>query len=80
MILIKCIFGALHNTESFKKYGFKQISTWVGVLIFICVFDDDLLVLVHNVLTSANLSEKLATGLAGAILVLFNKWGKNGKV
>lgn len=73
MNLIKKALKSLHTSQSFKKHGFKQISTWVGVFIFICIFDNDLLVLVHNVLTSANLTEKLTTGIAGAILVLFNK-------
>jgi uncharacterized membrane protein len=76
MIFVKKVLRAFHSSESFKKHGFKQISTWAGVLIFICVFDNDLLVLVHNVLTDANLAEKLGTGLAGLALVWFNKLEK----
>lgn len=74
--LLKKALKAFHSTESFKKHGFKQISTWAGILVFICVFDNDLLVLVHNVLTDANLAEKIAGGLGGAILVLFNRIDK----
>ena len=65
--------GYLHSTESFKKYGLKQISTWIGVIVFICLFDNDLLTLVHNVLTDANLAEKIAAGLGGFVLIMFNK-------
>jgi hypothetical protein len=68
--------GIFHTVESFKKYGFKQLSTWAGIAIFILLFEDDLMGLVHNILRSANLSEKLATGLAGFVLVSFNKLGK----
>lgn len=81
MNLIKKTVKSFHTSKSFKKHGFKQISTWAGIFVFVCIFDNDLLVLVHNVLTSANLAEKLATGLAGLALVLFNKCGGgNGKI
>jgi len=69
----RCMF---HTIESFKKHGLKQISTWSGIAIFIFLFEDDLMGLVHNILRSANLAEKLATGLAGFVLVSFNKLGK----
>lgn len=72
----KKIKDAFHTIESFKKHGFKQVSTWMGVIIFICVFNNDLLMLVHRILISENLAEKLATGLAGFVLVWFNKLGK----
>jgi len=77
MNLLEKLLKCLHNKESFKNCGFKQISTWVGILIFICVFDNDLLVLVHNVLTDANLAEKIATGLGGFVLIMFNKKENN---
>lgn len=73
MKAVKKIKGAFHTCQSFKKCGLKQVSTWVGIIIFVCVFDNDLLALVHNVLNNANLSEKLATGLSGLALVWFNK-------
>lgn len=73
MTIFKQFCKYLHSKESFKKTGLKQISTWVGIIIFVCVFDKDLLVLVHNVLTDANLAEKIAAGLGGFVLIMFNK-------
>ncbi len=73
MSIFKKIMKYLHNKESFKRHGLKQISTWIGVIVFICLFDNDLLTLVHNVLTDANLSEKIAAGLGGFVLIMFNK-------
>ena len=71
MQLIKKLLNQFHNLESFKKHGFKQLSTWAGVLLFVLIFNDELFILVHNVLTSANLSEKLSAMFSGAILVMF---------
>lgn len=76
MNMLKKLLGCFHNIQSFKKCGLKQLSTWVGILIFICVFNDDILILVHNVLTDANLAEKIATGLGGFVLIMFNKKGR----
>lgn len=70
---VKNLLKQLHTIKSFSKHGWKQASTWLGILIFVCIFYNDVLILVHNVLTSETLSEKIAAGLAGAILILFNK-------
>lgn len=73
MSMFKKLMKCLHSKESFKKCGLKQVSTWIGVIVFVCLFDNDLLTLVHNVLTDANLAEKIATGLGGFVLIMFNK-------
>ena len=71
MQLIKKLLEQFHSIESFKKNGFKQLSTWAGVLLFILIFNDELFILVHNALTSASLTEKLSAMFSGAILVMF---------
>lgn len=73
MKVINKLLRCFHSKNSFKKYGLKQISTWLGIIVFVCLFDNDLLTLVHNVLTDANLAEKIATGLGGFVLIMFNK-------
>ena len=69
------IKGAFHTLQSFKKHGLKQVSTWLGIVVFTLMFGNDLITLVHNVLTDAALAEKLAAGLSAIILVWFNKMG-----
>ena len=70
---LKKLLKSLHTAQSFKKHGLKQLSTWAGLIVFVCVFDTELLTLVHNVLNSANLAEKVATGLSSLVLIAFNK-------
>lgn len=74
--MIKNILKSFHDRKSFMKYGFKQVSTWVGIFIFICVFNKDLLTLVANVLTSDNLAQQIVVGLSGLIMVFFNRINK----
>lgn len=76
MNLFKKALKAFHNTETFKKHGFRQVSTWVGIFIFICVFDKEFHVLVSNVLSDVSLAGKVATALSGLILMWFNKLEK----
>lgn len=73
MKVINKLLSCFHSRNSFKKCGLKQFSTWIGVIVFVCLFDKDLLTLVHNVLTDANLAEKIAAGLGGFVLIMFNK-------
>ena len=75
----KKLLEMFHNIESFKKMGVKQLTTWAGIFIFSLVFNNDLFVLVHNILTSDNLAEKIAAGLSGAILILIKGKDKNDK-
>jgi hypothetical protein len=71
----------IHSPKSFCQYGWKQLSTWVGIslliIFFICLFYQDLHTLIHNVLTSNSLSEKIITGLGGAGFIAFNKFKSN---
>ncbi len=76
---IKKCLKMLHTPKSFVKYAGKQTSTWIGLIIFIIVFRKDLFELVHNVLTSSMLSERIVTGLCGTILILFNKVNSDSK-
>jgi hypothetical protein len=74
----------IHTPKSFCQYGWKQLSTWIGLVLlamfFVCIFYQDLHTLVHNVLTSNSLSEKIITGLGGAVFIAFNRFnGKNDK-
>lgn len=73
MKVIKKIRRAFHTRESFKKFGLKQTSTWVGIILFICVFHEDVFGLMHNILDNASLSEKLGAGLASVVITWFNK-------
>jgi hypothetical protein len=76
MKLIKKVKGYFHTCKSFKKCGLKQLSTWAGILIFVCVFNKDFVDLVNNVLTSDNLAQQVVVGLSGLIMVFFNRINK----
>ncbi len=69
----KNLLDCFHSKESFKRYGLKQASTWLGLVIFMCFFGKDVITLVHNILTDIDLASKIAGGLAGVIMVLFDK-------
>lgn len=73
MKAIKKIKRYFHTRESFKKVGLKQTSTWIGIIIFICVFHEDFFSLIHNILDNASLTEKLSAGLASLAITWFNK-------
>lgn len=75
--MIKNILKSFHSKRSFMKFGFKQLSTWIGALVFVCVFNKDLLALVTNVLTSDNLAQQIVVGLSGLIMVFFNRINKS---
>lgn len=73
----KNLISCFHSKQSFMKYGLKQASTWLGIVIFICFFGKDLIALVHNVLTDIDLASKIAGGLAGVIMVFFDRLKDN---
>lgn len=79
MQILKKYLAILHTPNSFIQYGFKQVSTWLGIALFIAVFYQDIHTLIHNVLTSSMLSEKIISGLCGIILILFNRFTPNKK-
>lgn len=64
----------IHTPRTFFKFGLKQKTTWIGLIGFICFFYKDIHTLVHNILTSAALVQKIITGLGFLSLVLFNRY------
>lgn len=73
-----------HNLQTFFKYGWKQLTTIIGLLLiiwFIYSFRHDFGILISGVLTSADLVNKIVSGLGliisgigGSFLVIFNKF------
>jgi len=71
-----------HNLESFIKHGLKEWSTWVGiaVLLFGAVYYKEINQLIHNVLTSQLMADKIIDGLAilaGFLFIIYKE--KNNK-
>jgi len=60
----------LHNLRSFLKYAPYEKSTWLGILLWYgWVFQGDMHVLIHNVLTS----QALANSIVKDLIMLFDK-------
>jgi hypothetical protein len=60
----------LHNLKSFFKYAPYEKSTWIGILLWYgWVFQGDIHVLIHNVLTSPT----LASSIVKDLMILLDK-------
>lgn len=76
----------LHTPKSFMQFGWKQISTWVGIFGFIALlyeFRSGFGVLINNILRDPELAKQiikfigmLLTGSVATILVLINRFDK----
>jgi len=69
-----------HDLNSFIKEGWKQPSTWLGIIIlFGWIYNKEIDKLIIEVLTSSQLITYCVNGvatLAGALLIYFNKQNK----
>lgn len=73
-----------HNPITFVKYGWKQISTLIGICLliwFIFCFRHDFHTLISNILTSTDLVKSIVSGLGliisgigGTFMVIINKF------
>jgi hypothetical protein len=72
----------IHTPKTFVKYGWRQLTTWIGFVImgwFGYSFYADIHTMIHNVLTSAELTQGLVPIFVGAICVIFNRFKPDQK-
>jgi hypothetical protein len=59
----------LHSVESFLKRGLSELSTWVGIAMFIfgAFYYKEINELIKHILASPLLVEKIINGIAAAV-------------